>query len=506
MNSFKDWFQEFLSWDECRGLHRLCEDFEMWALFSPGRTEALQQCCQQMEESDWQVFTDWLVSQFKPDELPVVFQQILTLLPSLSIAHYYAVFECMFNHSLHSSKVASLHERPKTFVVLLREGGPNSKDDIKQMVAIVVPNKAEESRGLRVYALNFHTDGVCDAAMNSAGEACLRLFPLRILHPLGAYLLGGNILPVSLFYAVRSFWRAFRWWRLLRNCRVYVYIEGMDGLKVDIEGPSMGLSVAVAILTALSKISPAATPARWHVRHTASRQSVHLPLFIERMEKSLARSGFTGKLIETGEAKTIGRGVDKIAAFNDCVLVKQGFLPKGNRIRTKVRKDLSLVWTKSLSAVLIRLADLWKWRWFSANSGLFIICIAIVIIRPYVIPQEPRIVRGYTWQGPLGSVNNCLVGDAAVIEEVTLIISAKRFKPPLWLEIEPQIGFVASSYTKEYQIKEQILVLPDGTGSFIYSCSDFQPPPQGEVISLRFKNYCGKQVGDVTVLFLRIIQ
>jgi hypothetical protein len=178
--------------------------------------------------------------------------------------------------------------------------------------------------------------------------------------------------------------------------------------------------------------------------------------------------------------------------------------PRDNKQDHAVLGKLKPYWIPSLQSLIWSLIFSWKCRRVAVNMVLVLFLGVFFWYWPYLIPSNPKISRGETWKGPLGSVKGSLVGDAGVFDEITLTISAKRFKPPLSLEVESLIGDVAPIGSQEFQDKVQCRVQSDGTVSFTYFCGDVQRPPPGGVLELRLRNY--RKELDKKLLFLRIIQ
>lgn len=263
--------------------------------------------------------------------------------------------------------------------ICLREGQEGNAENVKQIVAVIIPRSSAKEHQLKVFPINFNAKADTQMAMEQAGKAALQFLGWRGLALLITYLFAGDFIFLSFLRFVKILWYTRHLHRTVKGCTIYLLIDSPTGSEVA--GPSLGLATCLAILMGLGKL-PAGT--------VSPRSAKFLTRFIPRFLSRLSEFAFTGE-VQNGTVEPVDGISEKIKAMDQHPAIRRGVLPRENRKDGISANSVSLFWCKSVSQALRWLIPLRK-TWGIINLFFLLIVALGISFGPrlhdlYVSPQ-----------------------------------------------------------------------------------------------------------------------
>jgi len=285
-------FLENRTWKEREVDYTFYALFETWfnSLENKEEKQKLYKCAaKNSNEHDFQkvcsILYEELKSQSRERELPLVFQQFVECLERLLKVSYGAQIHQGDNPLRHAMRkhltqcnVAFWGDTPGVYGVFPLQGGDPSAKDVQKVTATVVPLDTKEAG--KIIAGNFTPDdAACQKALEFAHQVVANALHIKKPWVLGEAIWWMLVKMLVSWGKTRLLQRHdFRWdWgAILSHSLIYIHLE--NGAMGPVQGPSIALPAALAILLALPRGMRASQhetfpPLPYQCRHL-SRKSV----------------------------------------------------------------------------------------------------------------------------------------------------------------------------------------------------------------------------------------
>lgn len=383
-NALTKCFRECLDWSANRlagdPVSHLAENWETWLSYDSEAARTAKQLCQAAEkELAAQIaFIRWLGMQpeFAGEK------SILALFQLAQCPEYKRWLELERYQTLSSDfKQGGING------LFVREDRAGTRGEVKGLIAVAVPHTATSNRHQqlssqpsrdRVMPINFRAENDSKLVLEQAGEAASDFLRWRGLGNVLIYLVGGDLILLTLPRCLRTLLYWWQWRRRVQANDFYLLIDHPTGSEVT--GPSLGLAAALAIVT---------TVVRPFVGNHAITSSAPILL-----PSRLSRCGVTGTIGNTGRVSYVDGIYEKVRAIELHPGIELGVIPQENLPDCPAPSSVEILGAKSLSQVLRRLIPIRK-TWVTVNL--------LLLSLPFIIGMGPgwRMIDRYFISPPV---------------------------------------------------------------------------------------------------------